>query len=138
MPTYYQDIQEKLGIIIVHDFPSTTAQTSTNYGLIATLPFPYEILSVTEKHTVAGTSPVLDVLYVANGSAIGSTSVLATTFDLSSTANTAIIKSGLDLSANRSFKPKDSIALKLTGTAGLLEGVQITIYIKPLNRGEFK
>lgn len=136
----YEEIDNKIGVIICRDYPSTTAQTATNFGYIATFPFPFEILSVIEKHDIAGTvSPVLDVLKVPDGTTLASgVSILKSTFNLTSTADTAVIKQGVDLNSNRGFKPKDSIALKMTGTLTTLEGVQVTIYIKPTGRGDFR
>lgn len=135
-----EDIGNKVGVLVFRDFPSTTAQTSTNYGYIFTSPFPFEILSVIEKHDVAGTvNPTLDVLKVPNGTTLGSgVSILASTFDLTSTADTSVLKLGLDLNTSRSFNPLDSIALKVSGTLTTLEGVQVTIYIKPNGRGEYR
>lgn len=136
----YEDISNKFGFLVFRDFPSTTAQTTTNYGYIFTAPFPFEVLSVIEKHDVAGTvSPVLDVLKVPNGTTLASgSSILASTFDLTSTADTTVMKQGLDLANTRRFEPFDSIALKLSGTTTTLEGVQVTIYCKPLNMGDFR
>ena len=137
---FYENIDNKIGIVVSRDYPYTTAQTATNFGYIFTVPFPFEVFSVTEKHDVAGTvSPVLDILKVPNGVTLASgTSILASTFDLTSTADTAVIKQGLTLSTNRTFAPFDSLALKMTGTLTTLEGVQVSIYIKPLNMGDFR
>lgn len=142
METKYGDITDKVGVIVNRDYPSTTAQTASNYGYIACLPFPFEILKVIEKHDVAGTNGgavTLDVLKVPNGTTLASgSSILNVLFNLKSTADTAVLKQGLDLNNQRSFDPLDSIALKVNGTLTSLEGVQVTIYIKPLNRGEFR
>lgn len=136
----YADLTNKIGLVVYRDFPSTSAQTSTNYGYIFTPPFPFEVLSIVEKHDVAGTvSPVLDVLKVPNGTTPASgVSILSSTFDLTSTADTAVLKKGLDLNINRSFNPLDSIALKISGTLTTLEGVQVTIYIKVSSYGAFR
>lgn len=137
----YENIDNKFGEIIIRDYPSTTAQTATSYGYIFTPPFPYEVLSIVEKHDVAATVGVvtLDVLNVPNGVTLASgVSILVAKFDLTAAADTAQIKSGLALKTNRTFSPGDSIALKVTGTLTTLEGVQVTIYYKPLNFGQFR
>jgi hypothetical protein len=138
----YENIQNKVGIVISRDYPGNTAQTATNYGYIFTAPFPFEVLSIVEKHDVAGndaSAVTLDIFKVPNGTTLASgTSILVSTFDLKSTADTAVLKQGLELNSSRGFKPFDSIALKTTGTLTTLEGVQITIYIKPLNMGDFR
>lgn len=138
----YKNIDNKFAEVIIRDYPSTTAQTATNYGYIFTPNFPYEVLSIIEKHAVAGTNGsavTLDVLNVPNGTAQGSgVSILTTPFSLKATADIAQIKSGLALKTNRTFSPGDSIALKVSGTLTTLEGVQVTIYYKPLNFGQFR
>lgn len=138
----YTEIDNKIGIIICRDYPSTTAQTATNYGYISTIPFPFEVLSVVEKHDVAGNDAgavTLDVLKVPNGTTLASgVSILASKFNLKSTADTAVMKQGLALNTKRSFNPLDSIALVTSGTLTTLEGVQVTIYIKPTGRGNFR
>lgn len=115
---------------------------STDYEFIFTPPFPYEVLSVVEKHSVAGTdsgSVTLDVLNVPDETAASAgTSILAAKFNLKNTANAAQIKGGLDLVTNRTFSPKDSIAVKVAGVTTSLAGVQVTVYYKPLNFGEFR
>lgn len=142
MENLYENINSKFGFTVSRDFPSTTAQTATNYGYIFTAPFPFEVLSIVEKHDVAGTNGgavTLDILKVPNGTTLGSgTSILSSTFNLKATADTAQMKKGVNLNNSRTFKPFESIALKVTGTLTALEGVQVTIYCKPLNMGDFK
>lgn len=138
----YENISNKFGFLVFRDFPSITAQTATNYGYIFTAPFPFEVLSVIEKHDVAGTNGgavTLDVLKVPNGTTLASgTSILRTPFSVKTTADTAQMKQGLDLVDTRRFAPFDSIALVVAGTLTALEGVQVTLYCKPLNMGDFR
>lgn len=138
----YENISNKFGFVITRDFPGSAAQTAANYGYIFTPPFPCEVLSIVEKHDIAGTNGgavTLDVFKVPNGTTLGSgVSILASTFNLKSAADTAVMKQGLDLNSNRGLKPFDSIALVVAGTLTALEGVQVTIYLKPLNMGEFR
>lgn len=138
----YADLENKFGMVYARDYPSTTAQTATNYGYLFCCPFPIEILSITEKHDVAGThgSPVtLDVLRVPNGTTLASgTTMLASTFSLKSTADTAVTKSGLDLTSQRGLAANDSVAVAVSGTMDAVAGVHITIYYKPTGRGQFR
>lgn len=110
------------------------------YTYISTPPFPFEILSVIEKHPTAGSvGATLDIVKVPNGSAASAgTSILAAVFDLTSTANTAVMKTALKLNGNRSFDPLDSVAIKVSGVAADSNGVQVTLYCKPLNMGQFR
>lgn len=136
----YEKIMNKVGILISRDYPTTTAQTAANYGYIFTAPFPFEVLSIIEKHDVAGTvDATLDVQRVPNGTTLASgTTILSSTFSLTSAADTAVMKQGLDLTNNRKFDPFDSISLVAGGTLTTLAGVQVTIYIRPLGMGDFR
>src|SRR6478609_1282987 len=126
----YEDIDNKFGFVVFRDFPGATAQTATNYSYIFTPPFGYAVGNVVEKHGTLEAGVTLDVLKVPNGIAVSSgVSILATKFDLGTTADTAINKSGLALNSNRSFNPLDSIALKLSAGAVALKDLQITIYL---------
>lgn len=110
------------------------------YTYIATPPFSFEILSVLEKHPAAGSAgSTLDVLYVPNGTApAAGTSILTSVFDLTTTIDTAVMKTGLALNTNRGFSPLDSIAIKVSGIAADAQGVQVTLYCKPSNMGQFR
>lgn len=138
----YEEIDNKFGFTIVKDLPTNTAQTAANYGYIFTPPYPCEVLSVVEKHDIAGNNAsavTLDVLKVPNGVTLASgVSILNSTFSLKSTADTAVMKKGLDLNGNRILAPLDSLALVSGGTLTTLEGVQVTVYLKPLNMGDHK
>jgi len=138
----YRDIENKDGFYFTFRLGGTNAQTSGNYGYVFTARNPVEILRVAEVHETAGTdagSVVLDVLKVPSGTAIGSgTSMLASTFDLKSTADTPVIKEGTALSAYRRLKENESLALKTTGTLTSLAGVCVTIYCQNYGRGSYK
>lgn len=137
----YSEIGNKVGLVVFRDFPFTTAQNADNYRTIFTPIFPCEVLSIIEKHDRAGSvDATLDVLKVTNGSTSASgQSMLRTQFDLTTTdTGTAVIKRGLQMNANRSLDPLDSIALKINGTLTNVEGVSITIYLKPLNMGQYR
>lgn len=135
-------VLRKDGFPLFRDFPSTTAQTATNYGQIFTALFPCEVMLVAEVHTVAGTSVgtvTLDIEKCTGTTAIGAgTSILATAFNLKSTAYTPVFKSGVTLSTARQLATGDRLALKTSGTLTSLEGVQVTLNIKPLGKGDYR
>jgi len=81
----------------------------------------------------------MDIVKLTDGQAVASgVSILASTFDMKSTANTVVSKQGKDLSPNRQLKPNDRLALKFTGVLTNLTGVQVTLYLKNLARGHYK
>jgi hypothetical protein len=129
----------KYGKYITHSLFGTTAQTAANYGIIFTARNPIEILRITETHSTAGSDAgavTLDIKKAGSGVAIASgVTLLTSTFNLKSTANTPVIKEGVNLSANRVLKEGDRIGLVSSGTLTALTDVQITIYYSEINQG---
>lgn len=135
-------ILRKDGFYVFRDLPGTTAQTAANYGHFFTAINPCEVLVVSEVHTVAGSdggAVTLDIEKCTGTTAIGSgTSILASTFNLKSTAYTPVRKSGTGLSSARQLEAGDRLAWKTSGTLTALQGVQVTLYIKHLGRGDYR
>jgi len=129
----------KYGKYITHSLFGTTAQTATNYGIIFVARHPIEIMRITETHSTAGSDAgtvTLDVKKAGSGVAIASgTTLLTSTFNLKSTANTPVYKEGKNLSINRKLKEGDRIGLITSGTLTSLTDVQITIYYSETNQG---
>lgn len=122
--------------------PGTSAATSTNYGRFITLKQPIQILRIQEIHETAGSDAgavTLDVVVVSNGSAISTgTSLLASTFNLKSTADTLVTKQKRDLSSARTIAPTQSIALKTSGTLTAVAGVMVTVFYQFYAKGSYK
>lgn len=134
-------IIRKDGFYITGDVPGTLAQTAGDYGMIFTATAPCEVLIVSEVHAVAATigTVTLDVEKLTGTTAPGSgTSILAAQFSLTSTANTPVRKSGTGLSSARQLDAGNRIAIKTTGVLTTLQGVQVTLYIKHLGRGDYR
>jgi len=129
----------KYGKYITHSVYGTTAQTATNYGIIFTARHPIEVMRITETHAVAGSDAgavTLDVKKAGSGVAIASgITLLSSTFNLKSTANTPVTKEGVNLSNDRILIEGDRIGLVVSGTLTALSDVHITIYYKEINQG---
>lgn len=129
----------RYGKYITHSIYGATAQTSANYGIIFVARHPIEIMRITETHKVAGSNAgavTLDVKKAGSGVAIASgISLLGSTFNLKSTANTPVTKEGFNLSVNRLLKENDRIELVVSGTLTDLSDVNVTIYYKETNQG---
>lgn len=136
-----EQVVRKDGFYVNRDFPSTTSQTATNYGQIFTATSPCEVLIISEVHSVAGTAAgtvTLDVTKCTGTTAIASgTTLLSTKFNLKSTAYTPVQYSGTGLTSARQLATGDRLVLQTSGTLTTLEGVQVTIYIKPLGKGSY-
>lgn len=106
----------------------------------------YEVLEVAERHGTAGSDNgdvTMDVKKVPNGTAVGSgTSVLASTFDMKSTADTLVRKNrsngGLSTTASAlRLAAGDALALDFTGTLTALAGVGVTIWVRRVSRPSY-
>ncbi len=132
----------RYGKYITHSVYGTTSQTATNYGIMFIARHPIEVMRITESHAVAGSDAgavTLDVLKAGSGVAIASgITLLSSTFNLKSTANTPVVKDGMDLSSDRVLIEGDRIGLVVAGTLTSLSDVHITIYYKEINTGYIK
>ncbi len=133
-------LMRKDGFYITYDLPGSLAATAGDYGVIFICRHPMEVLRVAEVHSTASSVVgTLDVEKLTGTTAPGSgTSILATTFNLQSTANTVVNKENTGLSSARQFLENERLALKTTGVLTLLAGVQVTIYCKFLGRGDYR
>lgn len=138
----YQDLKNKDLLSETAFVFGTLAATSTNYGRILTLNRPIQIVGIQEIHETAGSDAgavTLDVVVVDDGSAISTgTSLLATTFNLKSTANTLVRKQKRDLSSARLIEPNQTVALKTSGTLTAVAGVCVTIFYQFYAKGSYK
>ena len=135
-----EDIENKDGFYITVNLAGSQPQTAGNYGAFFTAYHPCEVLQVTEVHTViSNDNATLDIEKLTGTTALDSgNSILKAVYDLTSTANTIIRKRGIDLSSYRTLKHGDRLALKDAGNLTAIEGIQITLYIKFLNRGSYR
>lgn len=100
----------------------------------------FEVVEVAEIHTVAGSdgsAVTLDVVKLSDGTAPGSgTSVLSTTFNLKSTANTKVTmskaKGTLASQAARTLSSGQTLALNYSGTLTASAGVAVTVSLRML------
>ncbi len=138
----WNQIDLKDGFYLTVNLVDILPQTATNYGMFFTARWPMEVLFVSEIHGVAGTNGgavTLDIEKLTGTTAKGSgTSILASTFNLKSTANTVVSKEGVNLSAARTLVQGDRLALKSSGTLTTLSDLQVTLYCKMLGRGGYR
>lgn len=139
---HYQDILDKDGFHITEYI--AVASTATNYGVFFIAIYPCEVLYVAETHRTAGSDAsavTLQVEKLTTGQALDAgVALLQTAFNLKSTADTPVVKSGKDLvfTANsRQMKQGDRLALKDAGTLTAVAGVQVTVYLKRYGKGDY-
>lgn len=103
----------------------------------------YELVCVSEAHDVAANdvgAVTLDVVKCAAGTSVASgTSLLVSTFDLKSTADTPVTKTvsngGIaQAQSSRQILQGESVAFNFTGTLTTLTGVAVTVTLNPVSR----
>lgn len=99
----------------------------------------YEVTEVMEEHTTAGSNGgavTMDVVKAASGTAVaGATSLLQSTFNMKSTADTPVRKtkanSGLVVAqGTRTLTAGQKLGLDFTGTLTALAGVCVTVILR--------
>jgi len=140
----YFGLENKDGFYVTQVITGTQAQVNTNYGVFFIAKNPCEILKVSLVYAVTnGGEFTLDVEKLTGTTAPGSgTTVLASQFDLNSTANTVYERKGTTLtsvSKGRTLKENDRLALKPTATGGYvnISEVCVSIYLRPLGKGHY-
>lgn len=140
--TRFENIDNKDCLVITKTLDDTDAQTAAKYGFIFTaLKRGYEVMAIGEIHGTLGTdgaAVTLQLERLTGTTAKGSgTNILVTAFDLKSTINTPVVKETTALQ-NRQLARGDRLALKTSGTLTALKDVHVTIYLKPLGKGNYK
>lgn len=119
---------------VIVTVPISASSVDTN---VFTADGPYELVGVSEVHGTAGNDAgavTADVVKCTGTTAVASgTTMLASTFDLKSTAETVVDKSLTATLANRKVVSGDRIGINFTGTLTALAGGVITLRLKPLS-----
>ena len=134
------NIGNKYGDVIHFGLMGTDAATTGNYGVIPFIaPYAIEVIQVAVAYSTASTSGTLQIEMLEDGVAAGSgDSLLESTISLSSTANTAIVRKGRELTSTRTLEAKGRIGLVDGGTLTNLDNLIVSIYYKPRNRGNYR
>jgi hypothetical protein len=137
-PTLLRTINDTISFAVSVRVPDTDAANSAKYGTFFIAPFPCVLVRAYERHGTAGTDAgavTLDVEKLTNGTAKGSgVSMLASTFNLKSTANTYVLKdpsTGVTSGTlNRALSLGQAVALKTSGTLTAVNDVIVTLVFK--------
>jgi hypothetical protein len=121
---------ERISTSLVSTLPATAA----NFGVFYIATESCTVEEAWESHTVAGSDAgavTLDIEKLTSAVALDSgVSVLATTFDLKSTANIPVRVGPTATIGNRQLARGDRLALKDTGTLTNCAGLTVTLIIK--------
>jgi hypothetical protein len=139
------ELENKDTFPLVFNLYGTSAQTAGNYTHFYTARNPIDIIWVSVVYAVTnGAACTLDIEKLTGTTAPGlGTTVLASTFDLNTTANTVAMKEGSNLKINsitgRTLKTGDRLgALIKTGALNAIVSLQVSIHFKYSGRGHYR
>lgn len=139
------ELENKDTFPLVFNLYGTAAKTAANYTHFYTARNPIDIMWVAVVYGVTnGAACTLDIEKLTGTTAPGSgVSLLGSTFDLNSTANTVVVKEGATLKRTSptalTLKTGDRLgALIKTGALSALDSLQVTIHFKYSGRGHYR
>lgn len=137
-----EDVLHKDGFYVSHTLVGATAQTDANYGIFFTAYWPCEVLWVGVRYaTNNGAALTLQLVKVPDATAVASgSSMLATAFNLNTTADTIQTRSGLTLlrAGTTQLDTNEALGIVKTGTLTSIAHLTLTVYLKMLGRGDYK
>lgn len=135
----YEEILNKYGEDRTEVFRGTSPATAGNYSTFWNIINGIEVTKVAVSFTAASTSGTLQIEKLEGTAAPGAgTNIFPTAFSLAGTANTIVTKTTRDMNSSRVFYPGDRMAFVDGGTLTNLTDLVVTIYYKPLGRGDFR
>ena len=136
-----KDILLKDARIILHSLNGTEPATAANYGHFYTALRKEEVIEVSVVWTTAGSdggAVTLDMERLQGTEALDAGDTLfASTVNLKGTANTVNFPTLTATKANRVLSRGDRLALKDSGTLTALVGLQVTVKLKPVGKGNY-
>ncbi len=132
----FVEIENKDGFYAGVSLVDTISQTAANYGIFFIALKPCEVMEIREIHGTASTSGTVTVEKLTGTTAKGSGTTISNAISTASTANTVqtatLTKSASQLSVG------DRLAIKSGGTLTNGKDLQITVYLKPLGKGDYR
>lgn len=129
----------KDGFYLSFPFLGTAGATAANYDQVWTCRHPMEILRVMECHSTASTSGTVQLEKLTGVQAPGAgTTILVTPISTAGAANTVITQETSALTPARQFRENDRLAFIDAGNLANLVGLHVTLYCKPLGKGDYR
>jgi len=133
-----EEIIRKDGFELVFPFLGTAGATAANYDQVYTCSRPMEIAIISVAFSVASTSGTLQIEKLTGTQAPGAGSaIMSATISTAGTANTVITRQGRDLTSARVLEPGDRLGFIDSGTLTNLVGLTVSIYCRPVGRGDY-
>lgn len=134
------------GLLSITKVMAANAEVVDTFAFVAPTDSQFELVGASEVHDAKGTdgsAVTLDVKRCASGTTVASgTSMLASTFNLKSDADTPVHKTVANggvhqTESSRIISGGQSIALDIGGTATAVAGLAVTLWLRPLRRPTF-
>ena len=138
----FENVYNKDGFYITANLFGVLAQQNGRNGVCFIARNPCEIMWVAETHQVAAgdlNTVTLNLEVTDSGEAADAgDEVLKVPYDLKGTVNTVLQKQGYQDLQNRQMSPGQKLSWVISGMQTCLLGVQITIYLKTLGKGDYR
>lgn len=144
MATRFEDIENKDGFPVNFFFAGSDAAATTSYDVVFPIHTPCELVGVYVWYDVASISGTLQVQSLASGTAAGSgTNLFTTAISTAATARTVYRRLTSEsgdfvTTASRTFTNGMSIGFADGGTLTNLTNLSITLYFRPLGKGNYR
>lgn len=132
-------ISLKDGFSVTVNLLGSAAATAANYGTFFIAPRACTVRKVKAVWETASTSGTLQIERLTGTTAPGSgTNILASTIDMSGTANTVVSRRKFELTSGKKIKENERLALVDGGTLTSQAMLTVTIYFAYLGNGNYK
>lgn len=133
---FLEEIENKDGFYAVANLENTLPQTAANYGIFFIAIKPCEVLLVKQIHGTASTSGTVTVEKLTGTTAKGSGTAITNAMSTSGTANT--VATATLVAGTTQLAIGDRLAIKNGGTLTNGKDLQLTVYLKPLGKGDYR
>ena len=133
-----ETIENKDGFYATANLEDTLPQTAANYGIFFTACRPCYVLEIRQVHGTASSAGTVNVEKLTGTTAKGSgDDLLATAIDTSGTADTVQTFTARKLQ-NHTLNAGDRLAIVSGGTLTSMKDLNITVYLAPRGKGDYR
>jgi hypothetical protein len=132
---FLEEIENKDGFYATVNLYDALPATAGNYGIFFTAIKACEVLFAKEVHGTASSSGTITIEKLTGTTAKGSGTAISNDLTTASTADTV---QDFVLNSSRQLKVGDRLAVKSGGTLTSSADLQVTLYLKPLGKGDYR
>ena len=132
----FEEVENKDGFYAVGNLFDTQVTTSANYGMIFTAIKACEVLMVSEVHGTASSSGTVTVEKLTGTTGKGGGTAITNAMSTAGTANT--VQNATLVLGTTQLDIGNRLAIKSGGTLTNGKDLQVTVYLKPRGKGDYR